>query len=380
MVFKLTSTNSNGAKLFRFLQHANLQVFSPNQPTYQTRSCTSLLDFIIVKDVDNITSPMVFRELNSDHYPILFSISGNISSIPHSPGNIRELFTTRNRIKRLYQTYHAPEDFELLKQLNYNIKQKIAAFKNKSWNNYLSTLSFEDHTLWQCCKRLTRPSSTSHPLNQGGALLFDPEVKAEYMASYLSSIMTDDAHEFSRNPAVEITNDLLGIIPTNDPVLTTEAQVANIIKTLVSNKAPGPDQFSNRILKTAAKIPLFLFLITNLFNACHSCIYFPDAWKIGHMILLPNPAKTQPQPPTIDSSLSFLLYQRTSSWLRLLDPDSFLAAFHKLLSSKERELVKEVQFWSVRRRISDVIIAKRLFGCLIFPVNKKSSQMVAVGH
>ncbi|KAG8227623.1 hypothetical protein J437_LFUL004235 [Ladona fulva] len=103
--------------------------------------------------------------------------------------------------------------------------------------------------------------------------------------------MTDNSKDYHQNLAVELTNDVLTNIAPSDPVLTNCSEVSAIIEPLKPNKALGHDQFSNKILKIVAKIPCFLDLLTNIFNAFLKIDYFTETWKISHVLELPKPNK-----------------------------------------------------------------------------------------
>ncbi|KAG8239270.1 hypothetical protein J437_LFUL018515, partial [Ladona fulva] len=238
-----------------------------------------LLDFIITKDILNITASLVFGELDSDHYPLLFSILGHYAktnnpegthilnwkkfreflqnkmnnyhllsepiseekvdgqidllnnllheakerctslklhntNYPPLPKDIQDTITQRNQVRRLFLTYHREENHQLLKQLTKTIKSAIASHESKLWNNYLSTISFEDHTLWHCCKKLNRPNPNITPIEENGKIIFEPKGKAEHFVEYLSTLMRNTFKQYPYDMEVEITNNLLPHLPT----------------------------------------------------------------------------------------------------------------------------------------------------------------------
>ena len=64
----------------------------------------------------------------------------------------------------------------------------------------------------------------------------------------------------------------------------TEEDVSKIIKNLPSNKAPGYDKVTARVLKVSS--PLTVPIITNLINGSFSRNTFPNAWKMAEVILM----------------------------------------------------------------------------------------------
>ena len=63
--------------------------------------------------------------------------------------------------------------------------------------------------------------------------------------------------------------------------LATEAEVEKIIKSLPSNKAPGIDKVSAKILKYS--LPATLPILTSIFNNSFAACTFPRAWKISEV-------------------------------------------------------------------------------------------------
>ena len=80
--------------------------------------------------------------------------------------------------------------------------------------------------------------------------------------------------------------------------LVTESEVEKIIKSLSSNKAPGIDKVSAKILKYS--LPATLPILTRIFNNSFAACTFPRAWKISEVTPIfksrdfDNPSNTRP--------------------------------------------------------------------------------------
>ena len=61
-----------------------------------------------------------------------------------------------------------------------------------------------------------------------------------------------------------------------------EKEVGKITRSLQSNKAPGPDKVTTRILKDS--LPITLAKITNLVNTSFSLNTFAQVWKLAEVI------------------------------------------------------------------------------------------------
>jgi hypothetical protein len=66
------------------------------------------------------------------------------------------------------------------------------------------------------------------------------------------------------------------------PVTCTEVQ--RIITTMPSNKSPGPDKISMRIIKDC--LPVILGPLTDIINNSFTASVFPESWKIAEIIPL----------------------------------------------------------------------------------------------
>lgn len=76
--------------------------------------------------------------------------------------------------------------------------------------------------------------------------------------------------------------------------MTSPKEVTNVLKGLTSLKAPGPDKIQNIILKNLSKkaIVQLMYIINSMFKMS----YFPQQWKIAHIIPIAKPGKPDYMP------------------------------------------------------------------------------------
>ena len=89
----------------------------------------------------------------------------------------------------------------------------------------------------------------------------------------------------------------------------TEEEVGKIVRSLPSNKAPGLDKVTARVLKDS--LPTTLFAITNPVNTSFSSNAFTRAWKLAEVILLLNPVMLTSLPTHVQY-LFFLLCPKSA--------------------------------------------------------------------
>lgn len=123
-------------------------------------------------------------------------------------------------------------------------------------------------------------------------MIYDPQQKSETLANSLQSRfnthpdITDTAH------TTQITHDTnlyLQVTPKSKIPLTSPQEVRQIIKTLKTNKATGPDGIPTKALKQLPRKSIVH--LTKIYNACLKYSHFPTQWKEATIITLPKPGK-----------------------------------------------------------------------------------------
>lgn len=72
-------------------------------------------------------------------------------------------------------------------------------------------------------------------------------------------------------------------------MVISRSEILVTLQQLSSDKAPGLDRISNRILKACAE--KLLELLTPLFQACINQAYHPQAFKTANTITMKKPGK-----------------------------------------------------------------------------------------
>jgi len=144
--------------------------------------------------------------------------------------------------------------------------------------------------------------------HQNSNLTGSAQVKAELLALHFSnifkpySIFPNISHQDQMN--LFITSPLPIALPAK---YTTPFEIFSVIKTLKTNKSPGHDQISNRIIKNIpAKI---IIQLSHIYNATLCQSYFPSKWKSAIIISVLKPSKP---PDKVDSYRSISIL--TSAW------------------------------------------------------------------
>lgn len=213
---------------------------------------------------------------------------------PPLPQDIIDLIKVRNNWRNTFNQNHSPILKKLINNLRKTIEDRIRKFKCENWNNYVKKLNIKDNSIWKLSKALSRPSPSIPPLkdNNNVQKYISQEEKANCFATCFAK--TFSPHETPSNPEFtaetdRIVEEILAREPENEIKPTTLKEVKKFLKKTKNNKAPGPDQITNFLLKN---LPDFcLNILVNIINACFKLKYFPDEWKTANVLVFPKAGK-----------------------------------------------------------------------------------------
>ncbi|GIY17704.1 putative RNA-directed DNA polymerase from transposon X-element [Caerostris extrusa] len=214
--------NTFGKHLFKFSTDNRLHIAAPPTPTRFGNLTPSTIDIALIKNLNlNCTADCA---LTSDHNPVLFTFDhtntnltynipnwakfythlDNATYTPHNLNTpdglefsinhltniinscyhatskkilktakishfsieIRHKITTRNHLRKIWQSTRHPNDKHNYTQLNNEINYLIRHEKNKQWNNHLSSLSTHDNSLWHTIKSIRKQTRIIPPLKK----------------------------------------------------------------------------------------------------------------------------------------------------------------------------------------------------------------------
>lgn len=186
---------------------------------------------------------------------------------------------------------------------NPNTWDLLTTSRQTKWNNFTSTIKFEDKSIYKLNHRLLHKPPSKTPLKlQNNHLIFDNWYKAELFADTMET-------QFSNNPGpfpleVYNSNNIIKNTHSHSSIHTTLHQVWNFIKSLKSSKAAGHDNINNLALKHLSRIAIIR--LTEILLACLRLCYW--SYPSGKRPLLSwsqNPKKTTDLPLITIQSLFF---------------------------------------------------------------------------
>ena len=147
-------------------------------------------------------------------------------------------------------------------------------------------------TTWNITKKIMHQRKDLPPLNTQNGEATIPEEKSEAFASHLEQTFTpNNDHIDSKfvKETEEIVTKFLQQAPAEEIRKAVPAEIAWQIRHLKSNKAPGPDQIQNEVLK---QLPfLAIKQICEIINGIFRLKAYPSNWKEGRILLFPKSGK-----------------------------------------------------------------------------------------
>lgn len=356
-------TTTRGKELLKATRKYGSEVLSTGKPTYwptDPNKTLDLIDFFITNNISaNYLQIDESNDLNSDHSPILLTLSENVVQKENNPaltnrhtdwesfkqtledkinlniplkneeqfekevekfvidiqqsawgntpkikrkmkGNnypreITELLAEKRRARRKWQQTRAPQDKTKLNNLTQQLRREIKALKDDSIKNYLRGLTSDNTTDFSLWKATKQ---IKRPIMQIPPIR---TVDGTWARNNADKAQTFAEHLEQVFQPYNEQETLLAVDETEEEHeeirLTTPTEVKNEIKNNINpKKAPGFDLITGEILKHLPRKAVIK--LTNLINAAFRLKYVPSLWKIAEVIMIPKPGK----PPCVTSS------------------------------------------------------------------------------
>lgn len=268
------------------------------------------------------------------------------------PDYILRLIKIRNQYRREWSRYRQHCDYEVMNRYTVLVRNEIFLYRNKQWNNRLSSLEKGAKPFWNTTKVLKRKTGHCHSLVSGDEVLVSDIDKANAFAETFVN-----NHSVSENLGSQqftmIVNQVIECFDSSDFV-TPNSEIVSIsdIEFLIGNckkrKACGLDEVNNQMLKNLPQIAIRY--LTKIFNSCLSLQYFPDTWKTAKVVPIPKPGK---------------MHNRTDGYRPISLLSSLGKILEKILSEKllkyicENQILPDEQF-GFRKSHSTIHQVKRI--------------------
>ena len=228
------------------------------------------------------------------------------------PAPILHLIRLKNRLRKNYQQTRNPQTKTQITRLTNLTRRLTTNFHKERWKEACSELNSNTppSTRWKIFRRLSgnakRPPyptlvtpDTTAKTDQEKANLFNGTMNS--IQNDLNDPNFNDPHKHQIDSLVQNYPQLFNPLPTTEPdppldPLTLPFTAEEILTALkkTKNTSPGTDSIPFRALKLGP--PTLLTHLARLYNACLALGYFPKAWKIAKLTMIPKPNKNHADP------------------------------------------------------------------------------------
>ncbi len=234
-------------------------------------------------DINNIVDKWtdIFLKMAKECIPYL-QITVRPSDLPYMNTALRSKIRKRDRLFRQWKRT-LRDDHRLLYTL---FRNETTSALRKAQYNYITKecekleINGGDNKWWSTVKKLCcfkKTSNTIAPIcNSDGLLIYDAESKAEIFNEFYSSVSTMENHD-SPIPSNNIATG-----PLLNAIHISQHEVYDLLTSLDTSKATGPDNIGNVFLKKCA--PSIAGILTRIFNLSLTLGEFPQKWKIAHIV------------------------------------------------------------------------------------------------
>ena len=205
---------------------------------------------------------------------------------PWFDSDLRRELRLRDRLRKRSLRYNNVNDINKYKRQRNKVNGLKRRAKEQFYANldgFMSTISPHNSSYWNILKYLMKGTGSTTPIpplkidaNSADDIAFTDLEKADLLNQYFSSVAQIDDTGSTLPPLDNIHHQSLS------HVVITEKEIVDLIMSLPTNKASGPDGINHRLLKSICNSiaqPLCI-----LFNISLRDCKFPSQWKLAHVI------------------------------------------------------------------------------------------------
>ncbi|GFY00238.1 RNA-directed DNA polymerase from mobile element jockey [Trichonephila clavipes] len=222
-----------------------------------------------LSDYANINSELLIEEKLAK-FTDAVSSAYNLASKPitntrhsYTPHHIQQLITIKNRARKTFQRTLNPIHKTEANRLQSLLKKELGIYNQNTWAAKLATLETQENCLWQMQKHFRKKRSNIPNLTSPTGIANNDEQKANLIANTFIDNYTENKkpENYTTNIDSDVINTLRNFFSTpprtpNPPTYLVE--ICDYVKTLKTNKAPGFDNITNKMIKN---LPLKFILI-----------------------------------------------------------------------------------------------------------------------
>ena len=255
----------------------NWQEFDLKLPLYLPKLIPTGPSMTTRQDIDNFA-----EQLSNAILKAVEETTPRKKPCPHSKRwwtkDLTLLRRTANRLRNIYRRTKANVDKAAWRSAANQYTDKIAQAKRDKWREFVN--GADEKTIWQVKKYATNiPVPSFVPMLDGCA------------TSHSQKVTLLQKSFFPQPPPAKLDDIPQGTYPHEVSFSSnvTVRQVREAIKKLAPDKAPGPDEITNRVLKRS--LPVIESHVQVLMQASLNLAHFPKPFKHTTTVVLRKPGK-----------------------------------------------------------------------------------------
>ena len=260
------------------LQHANFELFRENLIEVDWDEVVEVDD----PDTAAIRFTETFMEVAKQSIPSK-TCTIRQGDKPWMHNQIRTEIRRRKRFHKKAKNTNSQDDWRKFRTQRNKVitlvREAKANHQNKIIVNINNPNDVSPREWWKLCKSVYSGKTTTKrgipALYHNDSVISDDQDKADAFNTYFASISDIDTSQATLPPLHLLDN------PRMDTINVTERDIQDIIKSLKSSKACGPDSVSHTLLKEDA--PIIAKPLCKLFTKSLQTGQFPAIWKQAHV-------------------------------------------------------------------------------------------------
>ncbi|GFU84096.1 probable RNA-directed DNA polymerase from transposon BS [Trichonephila clavipes] len=236
------------------------------------------------------------------------------------------------------------------------LKKEIKIHNQNTWATKLASLETQDNSLWQMQKHFRKKRSNIPDLTSPTGIASTDEQKANLIANTFIDNYTENKRpeNYTTNIDSDVTNAIRNFFstpPSTPTPPTNPVEICDYVRTLKTNKAPGFDNVTNKMIK---KFPIkVLLILTYIINKILLLHHFPKSWKVAIVFPIHKAGKDKNYPDsyrpisllsTLSKIAEHVILNRIQNHIynsNFLNPNQYgftksLSTYHPLLRLTER--------------------------------------------
>ena len=206
-----------------------------------------------------------------------------MEALPWVTSEIRSMMNKRCKVLKKAQETNKPGLWKKYRKLRNEVTKGLRNSKEEYYREMFTCVK-TTKVYWKLLKKATKPMQNQEigPIKrENGTLCVKGMEKAELFNNYFANVGQNLAKELPTANADKTASYIHRVTPAMDTIKVDPKRVKQLVTNLKQDKAPGPDNISPKLLKTAGEsiVPL----LVSLFNITVNFNKLPNVWKTARM-------------------------------------------------------------------------------------------------